>query len=153
MENASKALIIAGAILLSIAIIGVGMFVFKSVSDTITDSSDLTAEQANAYNQEFTNYNGKQRGTQVKQLCDKVSSHNRNALDASELIAITNEDLSENTDFPAPTAEDAEGTTTAEINQFKAGILSGKTYNVTFAYDPESGLVTKVGISEITSGN
>ena len=146
MENASKALIIAGAILLSIAIIGVGMFVFNSVSD-------LTAEQANAYNQEFTNYNGKQRGTQVKQLCDKVSSHNRNALDASELIAITNEDLSENTDFPAPTAEDAEGTTTAEINQFKAGILSGKTYNVTFAYDPDSGLVTKVGISEITSGN
>ena len=146
MENASKALIIAGAILLSIAIIGVGMFVFNSVSDAITDSSDLTAQQANAYNQEFTNYNGKQRGTQVKQLCDKVSSHNRNALDASELIAITNEDLSENTDFPAPTAEDAEGTTTAEINQFKAGILSGKTYNVTFAYDPDSGLVTKVGI-------
>ena len=29
MENASKALIIAGAILLAIAIIGVGMYVFR----------------------------------------------------------------------------------------------------------------------------
>ena len=93
MENASKALIIAGAILLSIAIIGVGMFVFNSVSDTITDSSDLTGEQADAYNQEFINYTGTLdrvlRGTQVKQLCDRVSSHNRNAIDASQLIAIT----------------------------------------------------------------
>ena len=152
MENASKALIIAGAILLSIAIIGVGMFVFNSVSDTITDSSDLTGEQADAYNQEFINYTGRQRGTQVKQLCDRVSSHNRNAIDASQLIAITNEDLTENTDFPAPTAEGAEGTSTAEINQFKAGILSGRTYNVTFAYDPDSGLVTKIGIAELASG-
>ena len=84
MENASKALIIAGAILLSIAIIGVGMFVYNSVADTITDSADLTGEQADAYNQEFTNYGGQQRGTQVKNLCDRVSSHNRNALDASE---------------------------------------------------------------------
>ena len=30
MENASKALIIAGAILLAIAIIGVGMYVFNN---------------------------------------------------------------------------------------------------------------------------
>ena len=37
MENASKALIIAGAILLSIAIIGVGMYVFQNVQETIQD--------------------------------------------------------------------------------------------------------------------
>ena len=45
MENASKALIIAGAILLSIAIIGVGMFVYNSVSGTITDAADMTQQE------------------------------------------------------------------------------------------------------------
>ena len=156
MENASKALIIAGAILLSIAIIGVGMFVYNSVADTITDSGDLTGEQADAYNQEFTNYEGRQRGTQVKELCDRVSSHNRNAIDASQLITIAKEDLTtsdEAAEFPAPTDETAEGTSTAAINKFKASILSGRTYNVTFAYDPDSGLVTKIGIVEVISEN
>ena len=145
MENASKALIIAGAILLSIAIIGVGMFVYNSVADTITDSSDLSGEQADAYNQEFTNYGGQQRGTQVKNLCDRVSSHNRNALDASEKIAVVFG--SPATDpTPAPTTDDAAGTTTAEINTIKSQVLSGRTYNVTFGYDANSGLVSQIGI-------
>ena len=144
MENASKALIIAGAILLSIAIIGVGMFVFNSVSETITGSSDLSSEQIATYNQEFTNYNGQQRGTQVKNLCDRVSNHNRLATDPSETIAIIEGVATDPT--PAPTAEDAAGTTTAEINAIKAKILSGRTYNVTFGYDKDSGLVSQIGI-------
>ena len=145
MENASKALIIAGAILLSIAIIGVGMFVYNSVADTITDSSDLSGEQADAYNQEFTNYGGQQRGTQVKNLCDRVSSHNRNALDASEKIAVVFG--SPATDpTPAPTTDDAAGTTTVEINTIRSQVLSGRTYNVTFGYDANSGLVSQIGI-------
>ena len=45
MENASKALIIAGAILLSIAIIGVGMYVFQNVQETIKDGADMSADQ------------------------------------------------------------------------------------------------------------
>ena len=54
MENASKALIIAGAILLAIAIIGVGMFVFSNVSDTITGAADMSEQEIAAYNQDFT---------------------------------------------------------------------------------------------------
>lgn len=56
MENASKALIIAGAILLSIAIIGVGMYVFQNVQETIKDGADMSADQIRTYNQEFTMY-------------------------------------------------------------------------------------------------
>ena len=58
MENASKALIIAGAILLSIAIIGVGMFVYNSVSETITGAADMSQDEINTYNQTFANYAG-----------------------------------------------------------------------------------------------
>lgn len=39
MENASKALIIAGAILLSILIIAVGMFIFTSSQNSINEGA------------------------------------------------------------------------------------------------------------------
>ena len=145
MENASKALIIAGAILLSIAIIGIGMFVYNSVSDTITGAADMSDQEIQAYNGEFTTYGGEnKRGSQVKALCDKVSSHNLAAPDPSELIALVSGTATDPT--PAPTQEDAAGTTSSEINQIKNTILSGKTYTVTFGYDKDTGKVTQIGI-------
>lgn len=147
MENASKALIIAGAILLSIAIIGVGMFVYNSVSDTITGAADMSEQEIAAYNGTFTTYGGeKVRGSQVKALCDKVRNHNQASKDASELIAIVESQATDPT--PAPTKEDAAGTTSSEINTIKNKILSGKTYEVTFGYDKSTGLLTQIGIVE-----
>ena len=150
MENASKALIIAGAILLSIAIIGVGMMVFQGVSETIT-GANLSDEEIAAYNQEFTAYVGNQRGTQVKALCDRVSTHNRLAEDPSQLIAVVFG--SPATDpTPAPSEEGAAGTTTAEISTIRnTNVLSGKTYNISFGYDEDSGLVTQIGIVDTAS--
>ena len=91
MENASKALIIAGAILLSIAIIGVGMFVYNSVSETITSSADMSQDEINTYNQTFANYEGTKNGSQVKQLCDQIRTHNNGK---QQINAIKNKILS-----------------------------------------------------------
>lgn len=69
MENASKALIIAGAILLSILIIAIGMFVYNSAQSTINDSlSQMSTSEKNAFNSAFTGYQGNQTGSQVKSL-------------------------------------------------------------------------------------
>ena len=38
MENASKALIIAGAILLAILIIGLGIFIYRQAANTVSDT-------------------------------------------------------------------------------------------------------------------
>lgn len=147
MENASKALIIAGAILLSIAIIGVGMFVFQSVSETITGAADMSEQEIQAYNGAYTTYGGENvRGSQVKSLCDKIRNHNQAAKDPSELIAIVEAEATDPT--PAPSKEDAAGTTASAINTIKNKILSGKTYQVTFGYDKSTGLLTQVGIIE-----
>ena len=55
MENASKALLIAGAILLCILIIAIGMFIYNSASSTITDSmSTLSTQEVDAFNNQFT---------------------------------------------------------------------------------------------------
>ena len=73
MENASKALIIAGAILLSILIIAIGMYIYTSSQATIQNSmTDMNTQEIQAFNSNFTTYEGKQTGSQVKALLQKL---------------------------------------------------------------------------------
>ena len=81
MENASKALIIAGAILLSISIIGIGMYVFQQASDAMS-GANMDREKIAAYNGDFERYGDLQSGTQVRALCDLVRTHNSAAKNA-----------------------------------------------------------------------
>lgn len=74
MENASKALIIAGAILLSILIIALGIYVFN-MAKGVTDTKALNDIEIAQFNQQFTNYKGKIIGSGVKTLLDKVISN------------------------------------------------------------------------------
>ena len=67
MENASKALIIAGAILLAILIIGLGMFIYNQAADTL-DGAQLDGQKVDSYNREFLQYEGTKQGSQVKTL-------------------------------------------------------------------------------------
>ena len=76
MENASKALIIAGAILLAIVIISLGLIVVNNVRDTISGAS-MTQQEIEAFNGKFTPYGGdKVSGTQVNALINVISSSN-----------------------------------------------------------------------------
>lgn len=83
MENASKALIIAGAILLSILIIALGIYVFNMAKGA-TNTNALDELEVRNFNSEFTNYSGRLIGSQVTALLDKVISnatHNAGAAD------------------------------------------------------------------------
>ena len=80
MENASKALIIAGAILLAILIIGLGMFIYNQAADTL-DGAQLDGQKVDSYNREFLQYEGTKQGSQVKTLLNNIKAHNRNAED------------------------------------------------------------------------
>ena len=145
MENASKALIIAGAILLAIAIIGIGMLVFRGASETAEGAADMTPQQIETYNQTFLNYEGVKNGSQVKNLCDTVRNHNVTATDPSKEVSLiegTAQDIS------APTATGTKGTTTGEINTIKGKILSGRQYTVSLGFDPDTGHITQIGIKQ-----
>lgn len=147
MENASKALIIAGAILLAILIIGLGMFIYNQAADTL-DGAQLDGQKVDSYNREFLQYEGTKQGSQVKTLLNNIKSHNRKAEDASQVIIATEEEYESNAKVSAPSEENKEDVNDG-ISAIK--ILSAKTYNITFAYDPDSGYVTAVGITEKTS--
>lgn len=75
MENASKALIIAGAILLSILIIGLGMSVYNSASSQL-GGAKLDAQELQAHNSQFLAYEGQQKGAQVNALITAIKSNN-----------------------------------------------------------------------------
>ena len=73
MENASKALIIAGAILLSILIIALGVFVFNQAKSAVGNTG-LSDQEVAAFNSKFESYEGKQKGSSVKALINAVKN-------------------------------------------------------------------------------
>jgi uncharacterized protein HemX len=76
MENASKALIIAGAILLSILIIAIGMYIYNSSQNSINEAgSQISAQEVQSFNQTWEMYEGIQSGANVRALISKMASN------------------------------------------------------------------------------
>lgn len=84
MENASKALIIAGAILLAILIIALGVFIFNKAKSA-TNMDDLSNQQVEAHNSTFQNYEGNINGTQAKALIDAIRNNNQQMPDDGDV--------------------------------------------------------------------
>lgn len=76
MENASKALIIAGAILLSILIISLGIMIFNQAQDAMSNGGMSEAE-VSAFNNKFIKYQGEnQKASVIKNLVQEVNVSN-----------------------------------------------------------------------------
>lgn len=76
MENASKALIIAGAILLAILLISLGILVYQQASSTINDTN-IDAEAAQTFNQKITAYCGTNKSaTDINALVQAIAASN-----------------------------------------------------------------------------
>lgn len=134
MENASKALIIAGAILLSILLISLGIFVFTQAQDTM-GSINLNEQEVMAFNNKFLPYEGKIRGTQLKQLLQTVRTVNATADEEGSTQKVS-------------IAGDAgfKGTTSDDMKK----IQTGKTYDVTLEYDDKTTMVKTITINNIS---
>lgn len=79
MENASKALIIAGAILISILIISLGVLVYNQASSTVS-KANLNSQEAQAHNTAFENYFGTDvTASEAKNLLSEVRTNNLTA--------------------------------------------------------------------------
>lgn len=77
MENASKALLIAGSILVVILLIAVGVRIFNSTQGT-TDSvqTTMTATEITTFNNKFLSYGGTKSKSQVISLINIVIANN-----------------------------------------------------------------------------
>lgn len=112
MDNASKALVMVGAILIAVMLISLGVFLFTYARDQAEGQTQvMDATVVAAFNEQFLSYCGKDiRGTSVKSLIGKVQASN-----------------AQNPDFPVTTT----GVTKA------SDVDSDATYTVVEDYDTD----------------
>ncbi len=138
MENASKALIIAGAILLAILIISLGLIIYQKAAGTINGVS-LTEQEIQTFNGKFTSYEGGNvSGTQVKALIKAVNASNTSATRDNTGLTIT---------LYTDAAKSAANELAKSGTEYSvSGIYSGKTYNVSSSTSANSGAIDKISI-------
>ena len=130
MENASKALLIAGSILIVILLIAVGMMVFGGAQSNIEGSiSSMSTQEVEAFNNQYLMYNGDQKGSSVKSMINKVIANNSN--EDGRDITINSEE---------PTGD--------LLNDY----VNTKTYKVSFDYDTTSGAIKNINIDSGSGG-
>ena len=161
MENASKALIIAGAILLSILIIALGIFVFNAAKGAIkTDQLDATEKAT--FNDPIAQYEGRQLGSSVKSLLSHLISNAGNNSDAAERLpdvtyknvggpviklTVDGTETSIAKDGTLKIESTVAGTNIAFMSQLRSKISQTHYYNVEIGYDDTTGLVNSVTIN------
>ncbi len=124
MENASKALIIAGAILLAILIIGLGVYIYRQAAGVI-DTGTMDQLVVSQFNAQFEPYLGNNvSGSNVKQLIKIINASNR----AKEDLPVT---------FKVDDQPDNDSST----------IKSGNTYKIESS-ENKAGYIEKITITK-----
>ena len=130
MENASKALIIAGAILISIVLIGVGVLIVGNAQGIFNQgSTQMSQMEISAFNEPFLAFEGRQSGSNVRSLLQKVATHNVTyAEDTDKQIQINGTVLTQD-----------------KLSSTKSKVGVGSTYTVSFEYHKDnSGLILNI---------
>ncbi|MBR3254792.1 MAG: hypothetical protein IKF97_00980 [Clostridia bacterium] len=145
MENASKALLIAGAILIAIVLITLGVLILGKGQE-VAKEADMSATEISAFNAKFTQFEGTRvRGTVVKQLYREVLQHNL-VNDEGKRVNIKAE-LDSDDDTSDSIADLAK---TGEKWQELPSLIgdAGRVYTVSPTYDTATGLVTTMTVTE-----
>lgn len=91
MENASKALLIAGAILICILLIAIGMYIYQSANATVDSAvSQMSQQEKDIYNAKIKPYlKDIVKGSEVKSMIDNIVSMNQeNVGNSGKFISI-----------------------------------------------------------------
>ena len=153
MENASKALIIAGAILLSILLISLGIMVYNNSKNAV-GSADLSDVQIQSFNSQFTAYTGVSGKTvsanELKNLCEKVMTSNlsENQSKTGKYVYVTGSYIdSTGTSKTLALGNSVEGKYTA-ITSIPE-ISASKRYTITPTYSETTSLIWKITVTPV----
>ena len=136
MENASKALIIAGAILLAILVISLGVMIFNNIGGTARNMANMDKQEIASFNSKITPYLGNSvTGTQVNALLQYCLSNNMAAKKSGE----TNKYI---TVIVNPTGE----TLNEDKTSYTRVTTGSSTYRVNGTYD-DNGLLTTITVN------
>ena len=143
MENASKALIIAGAILLSILIISLGIVIWRQAADVI-NSTSMSDMEKETFNAKFEQYQGESvRGANVNALLQQMITSNSDELNIAANRKVT---LLSTTAKGVNDEVIALGGENESNDQISVRAKTSKVYKVKCNYT--KGLVSSVTITE-----
>lgn len=125
MENASKALIIAGAILLAILLISLGILIFSQAQDVVQNNG-MTQAEITTFNAKWTKYEGKQKGSVVKTMIQEVIASNSDSNNTNRQISVL-----------------PEGGVVGEDEMESSDISTSKMYEIELVY-AKNGCVSKI---------
>lgn len=133
MENATKALLIAAAVLIVIIIISLGVYVVGMGNDQMQQGEQALSDlEINSFNATYQNYEGTSvAGSRVNSLLKTVFNHNLTESDETRKITV---------DGDVSLSADAEQQVT---------VGTGKRYSVVCNQDKNSGLITSITITEV----
>lgn len=141
MENASKALIIAGAILLSILLISLGIMVFKQAQDSIGNGG-MSKAQVSTFNSNFEKYQGTKTGSDVKSLIQEVNASN--IQDKEDNTGREIKLVAAGQGFTIANGSSTSGATTYKTS----GVASAGKYVVEVTHTDSSGYVDEITITK-----
>lgn len=133
MENATKALLIAAAILVAIIIISLGLAVVRQGQEAV-GNADMSEAEMEAFNAKFKPYEGTNlSASEVNSLLSAVLTHNQK---------IANENGSNFVEVTAGTNGVSQATSATSTSK----VSGSARYTVTLEYS--KGLVNKITISQ-----
>ena len=135
MENATKALLIAAAVLIAILIISLGLVVYNTSAETV-NSANLSQQEVQSANEKFERYNGEnKRGSEVNAMLQTVLNANIDAAAAKETGRQVSVTL-DNSEILSKTAKSI--TKQADTS---------KLYKIEVQYNGNGGLVDKIVVT------
>lgn len=140
MENASKALIIAGAILLAILLISLGIYIFTGAQD-VTKNSGLDAQEVSVFNSAMVKYEGKNKSaSDIRAIKNEAIAANKK-LKQEGKAGKNNADLIKIKVLTAnPVVASSADTSTLSENE--------KKYTIKLNYNDTTGYVNLITISQ-----
>lgn len=145
MENATKALLIAAAVLIAIILISLGVSIVSSAQSQINKSSSaLDSAEIEAFNAQFRSYEGTSvSGTKVQALARIIIQNNKLQADEGKCVQLT---------LTGYTGTDAKNgaiiPADATVTKVPTAIKSGYRYTVE-CNTAASGLIDSIVLTEV----
>ena len=146
MENATKALLIAAAVLIAVLIISLGVIVYNKASEAVTGAGDLSEYQTQQFNEKFTKYqSASATGSDANALLTTVMTHN-NAQESTstcvsvDVVGATGGSVTSKTDYISASNK---------ISTTPSKLPTGSRYKIECSINTNTKLVNKITITEI----
>lgn len=135
MENASKALIIAGAILISIVLVSVGVIVVNSLNpDSAVE--EMTKQEVQTFNSKFDSSIGDNKlGSVARSLISTVMTNNTNTDDSNKVSVILD--------------NETEAVEQQALSLLRNKVNTSARYNITVTGTTSSGRVKQITITKV----